>query len=293
MRMGLRRAVLIAGPTASGKSALALRMAREQGGVVINADAMQVYDVLRVLTARPSPDEMVLVPHRLYGVVPPAQRFSTGSYLRAATEVLGELAPDAVPVFVGGTGLYFEALINGVAEVPEVSPALVLEVQREIMQLDGAQRLQLLAREDPATAERLGVADPQRLVRALAVKRATGRALSDYFARAIPGPLADYALNKIIMEPPRPVVRRRIAERFERMIDTGAVAEVEALLALGLDPGLPAMKAIGVREIGDWLAGRLDRDAAIARAVTATHQYAKRQSTWLRNRMADWRRIEA
>jgi len=292
MRMGSRRAVLIAGPTASGKSALALRMAHEQAGVVINADAMQVYDVLRVLTARPSPEEMVSVSHRLYGVVPPAERFSTGSYLRAATQVLGELAPDVVPVFVGGTGLYFEALINGVAEVPEVSPALVLDLQREIVRLDGAQRLQLLAREDPAMAERLGVADPQRLVRALAVKRATGRALSDYFAQAIPGPLAAYELDRIIVEPPRPVVRQRIAERFERMIDTSAVAEVEALLALDLDPGLPAMKAIGVREISDWLAGRLDRDAAVARAVTATHQYAKRQSTWLRNRMADWRRID-
>ncbi len=290
--MGLRRAVLIAGPTASGKSALALRMAEERGGVVVNADALQVYGELRVITARPDEADMARVPHHLYGFVPPAERFSTGAYLRAAQDLIENLDPATELIFVGGTGLYFEALINGVAQIPPVPRAVLEAVQQEIQALDGAGRLRLLQAEDPGTASRLGVADPQRLVRAIAVKRATGVPLSAHLAAQPPGPLSGCRLEKLVLEPPREAVRQRIAARFATMFESGAVAEVERLLALDLDPSLPAMKAIGVREIADWLAGGIDRDTAIARAVTATRQYAKRQGTWLRNRMGDWRRLE-
>jgi tRNA dimethylallyltransferase len=288
---GRRRAVLIAGPTASGKSALALDLARAQGALIVNADAMQVYDTLRVVTARPSVEDEALAEHLLYGAVPAAQRFSTGQWLKAANEILdGSSAP---VIFVGGTGLYFDALLNGFADVPEISQEMTLQVQQEIQDLDGAQRLALLQAEDPAAAERLGVADPQRLTRALAVKRATGRTLSSYQDDLQAGLLGDFAVDRMVLDPDRDVLRARIARRFEAMFSGGAVEEVEALRALELDPSLPVMKAIGVREIGDWLDGVSGRDEAITLATIATHQYAKRQRTWFRNRFADWPRRPA
>lgn len=287
---GRRRAVLIAGPTASGKSALALAMAREQNGVIVNADAMQIYDTLRVVTARPSDAEMALAEHRLYGTVPARTRFSTGQWLAAVRGVMDEADPGQPLIFVGGTGLYFDALVNGFADIPEVPTELTLQVQQEIQALDGGQRMALLQREDPATAERLKVADPQRLVRALAVKRATGRMLSDFQNAPASGILADFGVERMVLDPDRNVLRDRIASRFEQMSLGGAVEEVEALRALKLDPSLPVMKAIGVREIGDWLDGVTSREEAIALAVIATQQYAKRQRTWFRNRFGDWPR---
>lgn len=287
---GRRRAVLIAGPTASGKSALALAMAREQNGVIVNADAMQIYDTLRVVTARPSDAEMALAEHRLYGTVPARTRFSTGQWLAAVRGVMDEADPGQPLIFVGGTGLYFDALVNGFADIPEVPTELTLQVQQEIQALDGGQRMALLQREDPATAERLKVADPQRLVRALAVKRATGRMLSDFQNAPASGILADFGVERMVLDPDRNVLRDRIASRFEQMFLGGAVEEVEALRALKLDPSLPVMKAIGVREIGDWLDGVTSREEAIALAVIATQQYAKRQRTWFRNRFGDWPR---
>ncbi len=286
---GTRVAVLIAGPTASGKSALALAMAAERDAVIINADAMQVYDTLAVVTARPGAEDLARAEHRLYGFVPAATRFSTGRWLDAVGAVIAETGGRTL-IFVGGTGLYFDALINGFAEIPQVPEAVALQVQQEIQALDGAERLALLQREDPETAARLKVADPQRLIRALAVKRATGRTLSSFQDAPQAGMLDCWNIERLVLDPDRTVLRERIARRFEAMFESGAVAEVEAVLAQNIDPGLPAMKAIGVPEIADWLAGRLSREQALRLAITATHQYAKRQRTWFRNRMGDWPR---
>ena len=282
-----RRAVLIAGPTASGKSALALARARELGGVVVNADAMQVYAVLRLLTARPSDEETGGVPHLLYGIVAPAERFSTGDWLRAVEALLAEHA-DVPLVFAGGTGLYFDALTKGLAEVPKVPPEIVREVETELAGLDREARGRLLAERDPATARLLRAPDPQRVARALAVLKATGRSLASYQQAPQRGLLDGFELERIVLNPDREVLRQRIAARFEAMFEAGAVEEVKALRALDLDPSLPAMKAIGVREISDWLDGKITREEAMRRAVIATRQYAKRQRTWFRNRMSDW-----
>ena len=282
-----KRAVLIAGPTASGKSALALKLAAERDGVIVNTDSLQVYDVLRLLTARPSPEETALAPHRLYGTVHPSVRFSTGEWARAAAAVIAA-EPDRPLIFVGGTGLYFDVLTNGFADVPEVSAEAVAAAEAEVEGLDGQGRGRLIAERDPLIASRLKAPDPQRVIRALAVLNATGRSLASYQDEAQKGLLDGFTLERMVLNPDREVLRQRIARRFETMFAGGAVAEVETLLALRLDPSLPAMKAIGVPEITAMLAGELDEDAAIERAVIATRQYAKRQRTWFRNRMADW-----
>jgi tRNA dimethylallyltransferase len=285
-----KRAVLIAGPTASGKSALALRWARESGGVIVNADALQVYDGLAVVTARPTAEQMAAAPHWLYGFVPPERRFSTGEWAREARQVVAEEGGRRL-IFVGGTGLYFEALTNGFAEVPEVPREAIAEVEAEVAGLDREGRARLIAARDPEMAVRLKAPDPQRVIRALAVLKATGRSLARFQDEAQAGPLDGYELERLVVDPGREELRRRIAVRFEAMLEQGAAEEVEALLARGLDPSLPALKAIGVREIGDWLAGRISREAAVEAAVIATRQYAKRQRTWLRNRMGDWPRL--
>jgi tRNA dimethylallyltransferase len=284
-----KRAVLIAGPTASGKSALALARALQSGAVVINADAMQVYDVLRVLTARPADIEMDGVPHFLYGTVPPHQRFSTGDWLRAVEDLMrGPLVSGRPLIFVGGTGLYFDALLNGFAEVPVIPGEITREIEAEVRGLDRNGRENLLVQRDPEMAARLQGHDPQRVVRALAVLKATGKSLARFQTAGRAGLLEGFALERLVLNPDREVLRERIAHRFGSMFESGAVEEVKALLALGLDPSLPAMKAIGVREIADWLDGRISREQATELAVTATRQYAKRQRTWFRNRMSDW-----
>lgn len=286
-----KRAVLIAGPTASGKSALAVDVARQQGGVIVNTDALQVYDVLQLLTARPSEIEMAGVPHRLYGTVPPSVRFSTGEWARAAAAVIAAEG-DRPLIFVGGTGLYFDALTTGFADVPEVPAEALAAAEAEVEGLGREARGRLIAARDPAIAARLKAPDPQRVIRALAVLNATGRSLASFQDEAQQGLLDGFALERMVLNPDREVLRQRIARRFETMFSGGAVEEVEALLALKLDSTLPAMKAIGVPEITAMLAGELDEDVAIERAVIATRQYAKRQRTWFRNRMADWNWIE-
>ena len=283
--------MLIAGPTASGKSAMALARARSGGGLIVNADSMQVYGVLRVVTARPSAEEESLAEHALYGFVSPRNRFSTGEWLRAVERLVAAAEASRELIFVGGTGLHFDALTKGFAPTPEISPQVFEAIRSLVQDLNEAQRMALLEEEDPETAGRLKVADPQRVIRALAVKRQTGRALSSFQFDQRPGPLADWSLERTVLWPDREVLRERIARRFSNMFENGAVEEVEALLAQELDPALPAMKAIGVPEISSWLEGRMTREEAVASATVATQQYAKRQRTWFRNRMADWPRL--
>jgi len=282
-----KSAVLIAGPTASGKSALALARAREAGGVIVNTDALQVYEGLRLITARPSDQETAQAPHRLYGVVPPEQRFSTGDWARAAERVIAETG-DAPLVFTGGTGLYFETLVSGFADVPVVSPEALAWATDEVAGLGREERGRLIADRDPVIALRLKAPDPQRVIRALAVLKSTGRSLATFQDTPHRALLEGWEIERVVLNPDREVLRQRIAARFELMLELGAVEEVRAFLARELDPSLPAMKAIGVREIADWLAGTATREEMIERAVTATRQYAKRQRTWFRGRMADW-----
>lgn len=288
-RDGEKRAVLIAGPTASGKTALAITRARENGARIVNADSMQVYGVLDRLTARPNSHELARARHEMFGHVDPSQRYSTGAWLADAHKQIQEAGKENQElIFVGGTGLYFDALVNGFAQVPAIEREFVAQAEKLIQGLDEAGRMALLAERDPETASRIKVADPQRVVRALSVLMATGKTLSAFQDANGPALLDGYALERIVLMPERAVLRRRIGERFEAMMEAGAVEEVEALMARDLDPSLPAMKAIGVGEIAAMLAGEMDRDEAVEKAVTATRQYAKRQSTWFRNRFGDW-----
>ncbi len=287
-----KRAILIAGPTASGKSAMALDLAEAHDGVVINADSMQVYAILSVLTARPENADLARVPHRLYGHVPPAEAYSVGRWLAEARTAIAEVeAAGCLPIIVGGTGLYFKALTEGLAEIPEI-PGDIRQYWRDRAAEDGAAALYVeLARRDPAMAARLQPQEPQRLVRALEVLDATGRSLGDWQRRpAIPVlPLGETRHG--VLAPERPVLHERIARRFAQMMEAGAVEEVRALLALDLAPALPAMKAIGVRPISAFLAGEIDREEAIRRSIVETRRYAKRQMTFFNGQLGTWGRI--
>jgi tRNA dimethylallyltransferase len=274
--------VLIAGPTASGKSALALEIAQRQGGTVVNADASQVYDCWRVLSARPSPGEEARAPHALYGHVTPTQAYSAGHWLR---EVAGLLDSGARPIITGGTGLYFMALTEGLAEIPATPP----EVRAEA---DALSLETLLAGLDPATAAGIDRRNPARVQRAWEVLRATGRGLADWQADTPPPllPLAEAFAISVNIDKAR--LDDRIARRFDAMLAAGALAEVAALVP-PYDPALPAHRAIGAAELAAHLGGRMTLDAARAAAIVATRQYAKRQRTWARRRMADWHQIKS
>lgn len=292
-RDGAKRAVLIAGPTASGKTALAIARARQSGARIVNVDSMQVYGVLDRLTARPNAEELAQARHEMFGHVDPATRYSTGAWLADAHKQIQDAEKENQElIFVGGTGLYFDALVNGFAQVPAIDPEFVAQAEKLIQDLDEAGRMALLTRSDPQTAGRIKVADPQRVVRALSVQMATGRTLSAFQDTNGSGLLDGYGLERIVLMPERSLLRRRIGERFAAMMEAGALGEVEALLARGLDPSLPAMKAIGVGEITAMLKGEMSREEAVEKAVTATRQYAKRQSTWFRNRFGDWRFVD-
>ncbi|AJY46701.1 tRNA (adenosine(37)-N6)-dimethylallyltransferase MiaA [Martelella endophytica] len=287
-----RRAILITGPTASGKSALALELAKASGGVVVNADSMQVYDTLRVLTARPSEDEMDGVPHYLYGHVPAGRDYSTGTWLRDVAGLL-ETLEGRMPVFVGGTGLYFRALTEGLAEMPDIPDAVRAKYRAALEEEGAAPLYALLAERDPVMAARLEPGDGQRIVRALEVFEASGRSIADFQAETPPPLLKAERAEKIVVLPERPILHDRVNRRFEAMLDAGAIEEVEALLALKLPLSAPVMRAIGVGEIAAMLRDEIDRATVIERASAATRQYAKRQMTWFRNQMGpDWRRVE-
>jgi tRNA dimethylallyltransferase len=287
-------AILITGPTASGKSALALAFARQHGGVVINADSMQVYDTLKVVTARPDESEMDGIPHHLYGHVPAGTSYSTGDWLREMTSLLDTLKGQGrMPVVVGGTGLYFKALTGGLSEMPDI-PEPLRERLRARLIAEGPEVLHAeLAAADADVAAGLNPKDGQRIVRALEVIEATGQSIDHFRRQAGPVLIDQEKARRLVVLPERKLLHQRIDRRFALMMDQGAVEEVKALLSLDLPPEMPVMKAIGVSQIAAMLAGELTREGAIERASAATRQYAKRQMTWFRNQMDErWERID-
>ena len=287
---------LIAGPTASGKSDLAVRLAvalktRGRTAVVINADSAQVYADLAVLSARPSPGEIHGIEHRLFGTWNGAQACSAADWASAACEVVGEVhARGAVPILVGGTGLYLRTLLDGIAPVPAITPA----VRAEVRALPTSEAYSALQREDPVRAAILAPGDSTRIARALEVVRSTGKSLADWQGELTGGIGDRVTLHPAVLLPPREWIYARCDVRFAQMLDAGAIAEVQALLARQLDPDLPVMRAIGVAEITALLAGTLSRNDAEASGAQATRNYAKRQFTWLRNQSpAGWPRMVA
>ncbi len=295
--------MLIAGPTASGKSALALRLAEKlaaagRPAAIVNADSMQVYSALRLLTARPDAGEMARAPHHLYGHVAPRVRYSVGRWLADVRGVLAGLEATAqMPVFVGGTGLYFRALTQGLAAVPAIPAAIRERWQAELAAKGPAALHRLLARRDPQAAAAIRPGDRQRIVRALEVEEATGRSIVAWQqgrAGEPEGRLIDPAAAcGFVVEPDRAALYAAIDRRLEAMVAGGALDEVAALLALGLDPDLPVMKAIGVKAFAAFLDNRVTLEEAILRAKTDSRQYAKRQMTWFRNQVPDWPRLGA
>ncbi len=274
--------MVVTGPTASGKSGLALALAEDFDGVVINADSMQVYRELEILTARPGLDALERAPHRLYGVLPGAEACSAGRWRALAlAEIEAASKAGKLPILAGGTGLYLRALEDGLAEIPEIPIEIRDRARARHAAEGGAAFRAALAARDPVMAERLQSADGQRLIRAWEVLEATGRSLADWQAEAQAAP-APYRFLHLALIPPRDRLYAACDRRFEQMVDRGAVDEVRQLLALGLDPALPVMKAVGVAELGAYLAGEIDRAEAVARAQQATRRYAKRQLTWLR-----------
>ena len=277
------RYVMIAGPTAAGKSGLAMALAEYLGGVVINADSMQLYRDLRILTARPEADDEARVPHRLYGVVDGAERASVVRWLALAGEAVAGARQDGrIPIIIGGTGMYLKAALDGIAAIPEVDQDILDSCMATLSSQGGAAFRAALAKADPVTAARLFDGDSQRLVRAMGVVRATGRPISEWQQDPHQGALAGQAVT-VAVTPPREAVYEAINARFAAMMDSGAIEEVTALAARGLDPGLPVMKAIGVREIMALQQGQLDRARVIELASRDSRHYAKRQFTWLRN----------
>jgi tRNA dimethylallyltransferase len=283
------KAVLIAGPTASGKSALALELAQKTGGVVINADSMQVYRDLLVITARPTPEEEAKVPHRLYGHVDAAVNFSAGHWVADAAAVLAEVrAQNRMPIFVGGSGLYFKALTRGLSAVPPIPPE-IRQGARARLERDGVEALHAeLAQRDPATAERLKPRDRTRIARALEVVEATGRSLTDWHREGLPPLLPPGQFRALFLAPDRDQLYAQIDARYDAMLAAGALEEVAALAARHLDPLLPAMKAHGVPVLIRHLKGEITREEAAAIGRADTRHYAKRQFTWFRHQLPEF-----
>jgi tRNA dimethylallyltransferase len=284
-------AALIAGPTASGKSALALALAEAANGVVINADSAQVYRDLAIVSARPGPAEMARAPHRLYGTRDGADSCSAADWAAdARAEIAAAHEAGRLPILAGGTGLYLRTLIEGIAPVPVIDPA----VRAGVRALTAGEAHATLAREDPAAAARIRPGDTTRAQRALEVVRATGRTLRDWQAEKVGGISGTVALRPLILLPPRAWLHARCDERFEKIFSDEGIEEIRLLLARRLPALAPVMRAIGVREIAAFLGGEISRAQALAAGKIATRQYAKRQYTWFRRQPpADWPRFEA
>ncbi len=285
---------MIAGPTASGKSAFALELAEKWDGVIVNTDSMQVYPLLQVLTARPGKDDLARVPHRLYGHASLAEPYSVAQWLGDVREVLEDVQScGKIPIFAGGTGLYFKALTKGLALIPDI-PRHVREYWRGRLQSDG---IEVLARDlqrlDPSAAELLRVNDRNRILRALEVFDATGKSILDYQRKEHTSPLVNETkMHKYVFAPDRDTLRQRINVRFDQMIGNGALEEVKSVLDAGLHPDHPAMKAIGVPQLNQYLNGEMTLENAIEKCKIATRQYAKRQATWFRNQLSgSWTQI--
>jgi tRNA dimethylallyltransferase len=283
------KAVLIAGPTASGKSALALELAQKTGGVIVNADSMQVYRDLRILTARPTPEEEAVIPHRLYGHVDAAVNFSAGAWVADATRVLAETrAGECLAIFVGGSGLYFKALTRGLSAVPAI-PAEIREGVRARLERNGVEALHAeLAQRDPASAERLKPRDRTRIARALEVAEATGRSLTDWHRDGLPPLLPEGQFSALFLSPERDQLYARIDARYDAMLAAGALEEVATLAARHLDPLLPAMKAHGVPSLIRHIRGEITLEEAAVIGRADTRHYAKRQFTWFRHQLGEF-----
>lgn len=292
--MRTHRTILIAGPTASGKSALALALARRLDGTVINADSMQVYRELAILTARPTREDEGLAPHALYGHVPAAESYSVGRYVaEAETAIRAAQAAGGVAIVVGGTGLYFKALLEGLSPVPPMPEVVRAHWRAEAERLGSPALHAMLRDRDPTMAERLDPGDRQRIVRALEVLDATGVSLSAWQERAGSPVLARDRTIRLVLAPHRAELTHRAEERLTAMIRNGALEEVRGLLSLRLPADLPAMRALGVPALVAHLRGEIALEEAIARTALETRQYIKRQLTWARGQMRDWHWLDA
>ena len=281
--------ILIAGPTASGKSALALALAQRLDGVVINADSMQVYRDLRILTARPTLQDEALVAHRLFGMVDGAQAYSVGQWgVDAAAAIADAHARGQTAIVVGGTGLYFKALLEGLSPIPDVPDEVRAFWRQQGEQRGSAELHTVLVERDPVMAERLRPSDSQRIVRALEVIEATGKSLAAWQSEPARPVLQAAQARCLVVDPPREEVYRRIEDRFEHMIEEGALDEVAILRDRALSTELPVMRALGVPALLAYLEGACDLACAIERCKTETRRYAKRQFTWLRGHMQSW-----
>jgi tRNA dimethylallyltransferase len=280
-------AVLIAGPTASGKSAAALALAEAIGGSLINCDSMQVYRELRILTARPSDADMARAPHHLYGHVSVTERYSAGRYQSEAADALAKVRGDCrIPIFVGGTGLYFSVLTDGLSEIPQVPPHTHEALRKKLLVEGNDAFYAHLKLRDPETASQLRASDPQRMLRAAEVLEATGRSLASWQKESGEPVLKGMRLARFVLDPPRVILHPRIAERYKRMVEEGVLEEARALA--GIDDSLPAAKTLGLRELREFDEGTLSAAQVEDAIVIGTRQYAKRQTTWFRNKMAGW-----
>lgn len=287
------RAILIAGPTASGKSELAVRIAEAVGGTVINADALQVYAELKILTARPGPDELARARHALYGFITVKEAYSVARWVEHARVAVAAAERDKrTPILVGGTGLYFRALLDGLAEIPPI-PEEIREDANALFDEAGPEGFRDMLRElDPEAAERLKVNDRYRAVRAYEVVASTGRTLAEWHDSEHRPVLAEDETLRFALLPERERLYAAIERRFQAMLEAGALEEAERMLAMQLPPNRPATKALGLSELGDYLSGKIDLPGATEAAVQRSRRYAKRQMTWIRGQMMSWQALE-